>query len=87
VGGEGGREIIRLELQMYVGAPDAADRVVIKGLPDLTLVIPGGTHGDLATAAAAVNALPVVVAAEPGLKTVADLPIRYMASESVKAHS
>lgn len=74
---EDAKGLVRLELQMYVGAKEPADTITIKGLPDLTLVIPGGTHGDLATAAAAVNAIPLVVAAPPGLKTVADLPVRY----------
>lgn len=86
-GGSGGKELVRLELQMYVGAPDAADRVTIKGLPDLSLVIPGGTHGDLATAAAAVNAMRLVVAAPAGLVTVADMPVRYLAGEPVGARA
>jgi 4-hydroxy-tetrahydrodipicolinate reductase len=73
-----GEEKVYLELQMYVGAKDPADTAVIKGVPDLTLTIPGGTHGDLATAAAVVNALPMVVAAAPGLRTVAEIPVRYV---------
>ncbi len=72
-----GVENLRLELQMYVGATDPADTVHIKGVPDLTLVIPGGTHGDLATVAAVVNAIPATIAASPGLKTVADIPVRF----------
>jgi len=75
-----GVEKIYLELQMYVGASDPADTIMIKGSPDLTLTIPGGTHGDLATAAAVVNAIPLVVQAAPGLKTVADIPVRYFAA-------
>lgn len=77
--------VVRLELQMYVGAPDAQDRIMLRGQPDLTLVIPGGTHGDLATAAAAVNALPVVADANPGLRTVADMPVRYFGGAPVEA--
>ncbi|MBA2339068.1 MAG: dihydrodipicolinate reductase [Pyrinomonadaceae bacterium] len=72
-----GEEKLHLELQMYVGAHDPADTVRIIGMPDLTLLIPGGTHGDLATVAAVVNAIPAVVQAQPGLKTVADIPVRY----------
>lgn len=75
-----GREKLYLELQMYVGAKDPADTITIKGVPDLTLVIPGGTHGDLATAAVVANALPMVVAAQPGLRTVAEIPVRYVAA-------
>jgi 4-hydroxy-tetrahydrodipicolinate reductase len=73
-----GEERVYLELQMYVGAKNPADTAVIKGVPDLTLTVPGGTHGDLATAAAVVNALPLVVAAPPGLRTVAEIPVRYV---------
>ncbi|HZS48646.1 MAG TPA: dihydrodipicolinate reductase [Blastocatellia bacterium] len=75
-----GEEKLYLELRMYVGAKDPADTIKIKGQPDLTLTIPGGTHGDLATAAAVVNAIPAVVNAQPGLKTVADIPVKFYAS-------
>jgi len=75
--GAGGEETLYLELQMYVGASDAADTIHIAGVPDLTLTIPNGTHGDLATAAAVVNAIPLVVVAPAGLKTVADIPVRF----------
>ncbi len=76
---ERGEEKIYLELGMYVGAHAPADTIIIKGVPDLTLTIPGGTHGDLATAAVVVNAIPPVVRAEAGLKTVADIPVKYYA--------
>lgn len=72
-----GEEKLHLELQMYVGALDPADTIRIKGTPDLTLTIPGGTHGDLATVAAVVNAIPPVIQAQPGLKTVADIPVKF----------
>jgi hypothetical protein len=79
-GTAGGEEKIYLELRMYVAAPDPADTIVIDGRPPLTLTIPGGTHGDLATAAAVVNAIPAVVKAEPGLKTVTDIPVKFYRS-------
>ena len=75
-----GEEKIYLELRMYVGAKDPADTISIAGAPNLTLTIPGGTHGDLATAAAVVNAIPAVVKAEAGLKTVADIPVKFYAA-------
>jgi 4-hydroxy-tetrahydrodipicolinate reductase len=74
---DAGREVLKLTLEMYVGAPEPADTISLRGVPDLTLTIPGGTHGDLATAAAVVNAIPLVVEARPGLRTVADVPVRY----------
>ncbi len=70
-----GRERIRLDLQMYVGAEEPMDEVVIRGKPNMTLCIPGGTPGDLATAAILVNAVPIIANAEPGLLTMLDIPI------------
>jgi 4-hydroxy-tetrahydrodipicolinate reductase len=73
----GGEEKIYLDLRMYVGAKEPADTISITGVPDLDLVIPGGTHGDLATAAVIVNAVPVVHRAAPGLLSVMDIPVKY----------
>ncbi|MFQ5919246.1 MAG: dihydrodipicolinate reductase [Thermoplasmata archaeon] len=77
VGREG--ELIRLELEMSWGAPNPEDFVSIDGRPGVALRIPGGLPGDEATIAAVVNAIPRVVDAEPGLKTMLDLPLpRYV---------
>ena len=73
-----GKEKIFMELKMYVGAKEPGDTVVLKGDPNLTLTIPGGTHGDVATAAMAVNAIPVVLAANAGLRTSRDLPLCFL---------
>lgn len=72
-----GREKVFMELQMYVGAEQPADTVELRGEPNLTMTIPGGTHGDLATAAIAVNAVPAILAAPAGLRTMRDLPIAF----------
>jgi len=72
-----GEEKIRLTLRMYVGAKEPADTISIKGVPDINLTIPGGTHGDLATAAVVVNSIPLVHRAAPGLLTVMDVPVKY----------
>lgn len=72
-----GRESIVLDLRMAIGAANPADSISIKGRPDIALQIPGGTHGDLATAAVVVNTIPLIVSARPGLRTVMDLPVRY----------
>src|SRR5580692_11435909 len=40
-----GKEVIYLELQMYVGAKDPADTIELTGHPNISLVIPGGSHG------------------------------------------
>lgn len=70
-----GSEKVRLELEMYVGAHDTRDEITIRGEPDLTVRIPGGTPGDLATAAILVNAIPAIADAPPGLLTMLDMPI------------
>lgn len=69
---------VSLELRMYVGAEDlAADRVIVKGIPDVEMEIKGGVHGDRATAAMVVNAIPRVIQARPGVLTMDDVPISY----------
>jgi hypothetical protein len=73
-----GRIRVRLELRMYVGAEDvAADRVIIKGVPDIELEIRNGVHGDRATAAMVVNCIPRIVAAKPGVLTMDDIPVSF----------
>jgi hypothetical protein len=73
-----GETKIFMELQMYVGAKEPSDTVELRGEPNLTLTIPGGTHGDVATAAVAVNAIPAILAAQAGLRTVRDLPLGFL---------
>ena len=70
---------VYMELRMYVGAKEPADSVELKGEPNLSLVIPGGTHGDVATAAVVVNAIPQILAAPAGLRTGRDLPLSFFA--------
>jgi len=72
-----GKELIYLELQMYVGAKDPADTVTLTGHPNISLTIPGGSHGDIATASVVVNSIPVILDAPAGLRTARDLPIGF----------
>jgi len=74
---DGGKELIYMELQMYVGAKDPADTVTLTGHPNISLTIPGGSHGDIATASVAVNSIPVILDAPAGLRTAKDLPIGF----------
>ncbi len=76
-GTERGKEKIYMELKMFVGAKDPADSLELKGEPNLALVIPGGTHGDVATAAVVVNSIPSILAAQSGLRTARDLPLSF----------
>jgi len=72
-----GNEKVFLELKMYVGAKQPADSIELKGEPHVMLTIPGGTHGDIATAAVVVNAVPTILAAQSGLRTARDLPLSF----------
>ena len=72
---KGGEKMITLEFQAYIGARESYDAVYITGTPDMEVIIKGGTHGDIATAAMAVNSVPRVVDAPPGFVTMKDLPI------------
>lgn len=73
-GTSGGERVIELDLQMSVDAGESLDECWIDGTPEIHSVI-HGVHGDLSTAAIAANAIKRVANAEPGLKTMADLPI------------
>jgi len=73
-----GRIDVSLELRMYVGAEDvAADRVIVRGVPDVEMEIKGGVHGDRATAAMVVNSIPRIVQARPGVLTMDDISISF----------
>jgi hypothetical protein len=74
----GGVEKIYMELQMFVGAKDPGDTAEIAGNPNLTLTIPGGAHGDIATAAVVVNCIPAILDAPAGLRTSRDLPMCFL---------
>jgi hypothetical protein len=69
-----GVERIHLELQMSVDAGESSDEAWIEGHPNLHSVVKG-IHGDISTAAVAVNAARRIVEAAPGLLTMIDLPV------------
>jgi hypothetical protein len=79
----GGKELVYLELQMYVGAKDPADTISLTGHPNIRLVIPGGSHGDIATASVVVNTIPVILDAPAGLRTSRDLPIGFFSPNAL----
>lgn len=67
--------VLHLEFQAAIGQSQPHDRIVIDGDPRLDVQIPGAVHGDTATCAIAVNAIPRVLAATPGLHTMATIPM------------
>ncbi len=70
-----GEELITLEFEACVGRAESYDAVYLTGIPNLEVVIKGGTHGDIATAAILVNSVHRVIDAPPGLMTMKDMPI------------
>jgi len=69
-----GEERLTLDLRMAVGL-DSRDAVQFEGSPDISVAVEGGYHGDVATSAVVANCAPRVVAADPGLVTMLDLPL------------
>jgi 2,4-diaminopentanoate dehydrogenase len=70
-----GEPLIRLHMEAYLGAPESYDSVLVEGSPRLYSRIAGGVHGDVATASITVNSIPKVIAAQPGLRTMRDMPL------------
>jgi 4-hydroxy-tetrahydrodipicolinate reductase len=69
-----GQEAIRLNLEMTLGARDPHDRVEIDGRPPISVLIPGGIQGDLATASIMANFVPAVARSRlTGLLSTRDL--------------
>ena len=75
VGYRKGAAAISLHMEAYLGAPESFDAVEIEGSPRLSMKIAGGIHGDIATVALVVNAIPKVLSAPPGLHTMRDMPL------------
>jgi 4-hydroxy-tetrahydrodipicolinate reductase len=68
-----GEAKVTLRLEAYLGAAESYDSVLIEGSPRIASKIDGGVHGDIATASIAVNSIPAVIAALPGLRTMRDM--------------
>lgn len=79
----GGKERVYLELQMYVGAKNPADTIELTGHPNISLVIPGGSPGDIATASVVVNSILAILDSPAGLRTSRDLPIGFFSPEAL----
>ncbi len=54
---------------------NTGDYVTIKGTPEVNLAITPEVEGGLGTIAMCVNMIPHVINANPGLKTMIDLPV------------
>ncbi len=70
-----GEERIKLTFQASVGEADSYDEVEIFGVPHIRSRIMGGVHGDIATCSIVLNACRSILKANPGLRTMADIPM------------
>lgn len=70
-----GEEKITLVFQAAVGEAESYDEVIIKGTPKIRSKIAGGVNGDVATCAITVNATRQLLKAQPGLRTMEDIPL------------
>lgn len=70
-----GVEKMSLHFLAAVGEPESYDKIIISGNPSFESVIPGGINGDVATSAITVNAIRAITRAQPGLRTMLDLPV------------
>jgi 4-hydroxy-tetrahydrodipicolinate reductase len=73
IGSVKGEPRITLRLEAYLGAPESYDSVLIEGSPRIYSKIEGGVHGDIATASMTINAIPAVIDAAPGFRTMRDM--------------
>lgn len=69
-----GEEKVRLTFQAAVGEPESYDEIKILGTPEITSRINGGVNGDVATCAITINAIGQIMNAQPGLRTMGDMP-------------
>ncbi|MGI5818963.1 MAG: dihydrodipicolinate reductase [Armatimonadota bacterium] len=65
---------LTLELIMALGAEER-DEVRVEGIPPVHAIVHGGIHGDTATAGAVINFMWPLIAAEPGVRTVTEVPL------------
>ncbi|NRB52481.1 MAG: dihydrodipicolinate reductase [Saprospiraceae bacterium] len=74
----GGEVKIELQFQAAVGEPESYDEIIISGQPNIQSRIVGGVNGDIATGAITINAIPRVLEASPGLKTMMEIsPVSF----------
>ena len=61
-----GKELIKLDLRMYVGADNPRDFIKITGIPPIELVVTNRFAGDTATVASLENSIPRVMKSSTG---------------------
>ena len=69
--------VVELEFRAALGQAEPHDRIQVHGDPPIDMTIAGGVHGDTATCALALNAIPALARAAPGLHTMATIPLAH----------
>ncbi|CUT01156.1 hypothetical protein [Candidatus Chrysopegis kryptomonas] len=77
VGYKDGKEVITLDLKMFVGDHKDYDAVYIDGEPPIKMKILNGVFGDTATVASLINSAYLIFNARPGLLTMADIGLPH----------
>jgi len=70
-----GEEKITLVFRAAIGEKDPCDTIEILGDPHIKSTVEGGINGDIGTCAITINAVKQVIRSQPGLKTMADVPL------------
>ena len=73
LGIKNGEEKIKLLFRATIGEKSPRDRIIVDSVPPIDMTIKNGVNGDVATCAITINAIPVVLRANPGLRTMADI--------------
>lgn len=71
----GASPVIQLEFQAAIAQADPRDEINLDADPPIQMIIPGAVHGDVATSAITLNAVPAIIDAKPGLHTMATVPL------------
>ena len=74
------KEVVSLDLQMYVGAKKPSDRIAIEGNPNVKVFFENGVAGDEATIAMLVATVPSISKLEPGVRSMIDVPVPHYRS-------
>ena len=74
------KEVVLLDLQMYVGAKKPSDRIAIEGNPNVNVFFENGVAGDEATIAMLVATVPSISKLEPGVRSMIDVPVPHYCS-------
>ena len=67
--------VVHLKFEAAIGLSDPHDSVHVEGEPPIDIVWKGGVPGDVATSAIVLNSIAPLLAAAPGLHTMATIPL------------